>query len=401
MPLYLCRVARTDGTISVERVEAEDADRAKARLQELGYLIFSIRPNLTDWSALFGRGHRFAQRDFLIFSQELSALLKAGIPILRSLDLLIDRASHHGFQQTLRQVRERVKGGASLSDAMGEHPIFFPELCVASIRSGEQTGTVVEMLARYMVFLQRMITITSKVRSAMVYPIFLIAVGIAVIMFLIVYVVPQFTEVYQDAQVEMPLMTLWLLAVVEIVGRTWLWLLAGIAVVLVAARWMASRKETKAWVDRWVLHLPFIGEGVKAQHVIGMTRTLATTLQGGIPLVPALRMVQSSMTNGLLASRVADVADAVTQGSGLAPAMARVRLMPRLSLEMIEVGEAAGALPQMLAEVAEFHETELDRQLQRLIWIEPIILLVMGAMVAFIVISVYLPIFRLAGAIVG
>ncbi len=401
MPVYSCRVARSDGTVSIERIEAEDADRAKARLQELGYLIFSIRPRLTDWASLFRRrSHRFGPQDFLVFNQELSALLKAGVPILKAMDLLIDRAGHDGFQQTIRAVRDRVKGGAALSEAMGQFPQYFPELYVASLRSGEQTGNIVEMVSRYMIFLRRMIAVRGKIRSAMTYPLFLITIGVGVIAFLMLYVVPSFSEVYRDAKVELPLLTRGLLALVGLVRHQLVWLVGGVATVAIAVRLFVTGQRPREWIDRWILYLPVIGESIRMHHVIGLTRTLSTTLSGGIPLVPALQMVQASMTNRLFADRVAQVTDEVTSGSGLAQAMGRANLLPRMSVEMVEIGETAGALPEMLAEIAEFHEGELDRLLQRLMtWIEPVVLIIMGGVVALIVIAMYLPIFYLAGTI--
>jgi len=400
MPVYSCRVGRADGTVSIERIEAESAERATARLQELGYLIFSVRPRLPDWSWLTGRSTRFGVQEFLVFNQELSALVKAGIPILRALDLLIDRAAHPGFRDALTQVRDLVKGGASLSEAMGRFPRYFSELYVASLRSGEQTGHVVDVIARHIAFLRRMHAIRTKVRSAMAYPIFLTTVGLAVITFLMLYVVPSFAEVYRDAKVELPLLTRGFLAFVQVVRHQGLWLLGGIVATAAAIRFAVTTARARTWWHRWLLRLPVIGRTVRLHYLIGMTKTLAMTLQSGIPLVAALRMVQASSTNESFTIGVAQVADAVVGGSGLAKAIERAKLLPRMSVEMIEIGETAGALPEMLNEVSEFHEGELDRLLGRLMtWIEPTILILMGGLVAIIVVAMYLPIFYLAGTI--
>ena len=400
MPIYSCRVARADGTTSIEQIEAESEERARAHLQGLGYLIFSIRPRFPAWLSFSGRGSHFGLQEFLVFNQELAALLKAGVPILRALDLLIDRASHTGFHQTLADVRNRVKGGAALSEAMRAFPQFFPELYVASLRSGEQTGHVVEVLTRHIVFLRRMNAVRTKVRSAIAYPIFLLVVGACVIVFLMLYVVPSFAEVYRDAKVELPWLTRLFLGIVVLIKQYGLLLVVGLAGAAAAARFLLSGPQVRTRLHQWIFYLPVIGESIRVHHIIGMTRTLGATLQGGIPLVPALRMVQGSMTNGLFATGVAGVADEVTAGGGLARAFGRTELLPRMSVEMIEVGETAGALPEMLSEIAEFHEGELDRLLNRLMtWIEPAILLLMGGVVALIVIAMYLPIFYLAGAL--
>lgn len=398
MPIYSCRVARVDGTTSIERIEAESAERARARLQELGYLIFSVRPKFSLAFSASGRHGRFGLQEFLVFNQELAALLKAGVPILRALDLLIDRASHAGFHQTMAEVRDRVRGGAALSEAMGAFPRYFPALYVASLRSGEQTGHVVEVVIRYIAFLRRMSAVQSKVRAAVTYPLFLVLVGACVITFLMVYVVPSFADVYRDAQVELPLLTRWFLGAVDLIRNQFLWLAAGVAVAAAAAYTAFSGQRVRALAQQALLYVPVIGEAIRVHHIVGMIRTLGATLQGGIPLVPALRMVEASMTNPLFAAGVGRVADDVTAGGGLARAFSRVALLPRMSVEMIEIGEAAGALPEMLNEMAEFHEGELDRLLNRLMtWIEPTILLLMGGLVALIVVAMYLPIFYLAG----
>jgi type IV pilus assembly protein PilC len=400
MPVYSCRVGRADGTVSVERIEAESAERATARLRELGYLIFSVRPRLPEWSWLANRAARFGVQDFLVFNQELSALVKAGIPILRTLDLLIDRAVHPGFRDALTQVRDLVKGGASLSEAMSRFPRYFSNLYVAALRSGEQTGHVVEVVARHIAFLRRMHAIAAKVHSAMAYPMFLVAVGLVVIAFLMLYVVPSFAEVYRDARVELPLLTRGFLAAVHVLRHQLFWLLGGVMAAAVAVRFLVAKVRARTWWHRWLLRLPVVGRTVQLHYLIGMTRTLAMTLQSGIPLVSALRMVQASSTNLFLTAGIAQVTDAVVSGSGLAQAMGRAKLLPRMSVEMIEIGETAGALPEMLNEISEFHEGELDRLLGRLMtWIEPTILLVMGGLVALIVVAMYLPIFYLAGTI--
>jgi type IV pilus assembly protein PilC len=400
MPVYTCRVGRADGTVSIERIEAESAERATARLQDLGYLIFSVRPRMAEWSKLAGRSSRFGLQEFIIFNQELSALLKAGIPILRTLDLLIDRSVHPGFRDTLAKVRDLVKGGASLSEAMSRFPAYFSDLYVASLRSGEQTGHVVDVIGRHLSFLRRMSAIKGKVRSAMAYPIFLVSVGMVVITFLMLYVVPSFADVYRDAKVELPLLTRMFLAFVQVVRHQGLWVLGGMVLLALAVRFAVMKVQARSWWHRWLLRLPVIGRTVRLHYLIGMTRTLAMTLQSGIPLVTALRMVQASSTNLVFTTGVAQVTEAVVGGSGLAQAMGRAKLLPRMSVEMIEIGETAGALPDMLNEVSEFHEGELDRLLSRLMtWIEPTILLIMGGLVAIIVIAMYLPIFYLAGTI--
>ncbi len=403
MPTFVCRIGHADGTVLEERVEAEDEADARSRLDRRGMVVFAVRP--AGYLKVLSGGlpnlqRRLPAREFLVFNQELLVLIKAGLPIMRALEILAARSGTGAFQRVLTDVRERVRGGSALADAMASHPRHFSELYVASLRSGERSGNVVEMLSRHQAFMKRMLAVRKKILSALSYPAFLLAVGVGVIVFLLTFVMPTFLDVYREAQSELPAATRVLMAAVDF-AEQWAALLAAATVALaVAARLWRRTERGRRVMDGLLLRTPLVGSVMRTHYTIAVSRTLATILAGGIPLVPALRMVTDSVPNRVVADHLARVIERVKTGTGLAAAFSVDGFMPRMTLEMIEVGETTGALEEMLNQVADFHEEELERVLTRITtWVEPALLLTMGLLVAAVVITMYLPIFNLAGAI--
>ncbi|MCI0528175.1 MAG: type II secretion system F family protein [Nitrospira sp.] len=402
MPLFDCRIAKTDGSIAEERVEAEDEKAVRVQLEEKGYLIFSIRrlQSLSLSSLGWGFRKRIHPREFLVFNQELLALIRAGISIMRILDILIGRASHPAFQAALVGVRDGVRGGLSISEAMAKYPSYFAGLYVSSVRAGERSGNLVEILQRHIVYLKRMLAVRKKVISALSYPIFLLVVGISVIFFLLTYVMPTFMEIFKDSETQLPLATQRLIFVVGFLQNYFLYLLLGMVVIIVFIYQSYQTSWGKQWLDSFILKIPIIGQVMERHYMITLSRTLSTTLSGGISLVPALGMVAEALPNQVWSKKVQEVSGRVQEGVSLAQSLAQSEAFPKMSLEMIDVGENSGSLVEMLGEVADFHEDELDLYLGRVTtWVEPVMLLVMGIIVAMIVISMYLPIFHLAGTV--
>lgn len=400
--MFDCRVARADGSVAEQRIEAEDENAVRTQLEGKGYLVFSIRPlktlSLSSLNLSFKK--RISPREFLVFNQELLSLIRAGIPIMRTLDILIGRASHPAFQVALTGVRDSIRGGSSIAEAMSKYPSYFPELYVSSIRAGERSGNLVEILQRYISYLKKMLAVRKKVISALSYPTFLLMVGIAVIFFLLTYVMPTFMELFEGAEKELPAATRRLIAVVQFLQGYFLFLLAGLIGMVFLIRQSYQTPRGREWLDRLMIKLPVVGPVVQRHYMILVSRTLSTTLAGGIPLVTALGMVSEALPNRVWSMRVQQVNRRVQEGTSLAVSLGQDKLFPKMSLEMIEVGENSGSLVEMLAEVADFHEDEMDLYLNRLTtWVEPVLLLTMGLIVAVIVVSMYLPIFQLAGTI--
>lgn len=402
MPQFRYRAARPDGTMVDELMDADSEGAVRSQLESKGWLLFSLEGTSRSVSFTLPTWHssHLSLREFLIFNQEFMALTKAGLPILKALDLLAARTIHPAFQAALHGVREEIRGGASISDAMGAYQAQFPDLYRASIRSGEHSGHLVEVLQRYIAYLKLMIATKEKVMKAMAYPAFLIIVGVAVVGFLLTYVMPTFAEIYGQNKTNLPGPTRLLLAAVEH-GRDWLpWLAAGLFGLGASLYRWARSAVGKAQLDRLSLHVPIIGDVLLKNQIVRMCRTLSTVLAGGIPLLTALQITSGAVTNRVLAQAIDRATGRVREGVGLAVSLKQEGLFPQMTLEMIEVGETTGSLEAMLNEVAEFHEGEMDLRLSQITtWIEPVMLLVMGVIVGGIVIVMYLPVFQIAGTV--
>ena len=403
MPVFAYRVARSDGSTLDGKIEGEEEHLVRAKLESQGFLIFRLQRQGAAPAGLglglqaFGK---LPLGEFLVFNQELLALVKAGLPVLRVWDLLIERSNHTGFQQSLRTVRQDIRGGASASEALAKHPAHFSELYIATIKAGEQSGNLAEVLQRFIAYLKLMIGLRQKVSKALAYPAFLVVVGIAVIGFLLTYVVPTFVSVYAETSKSLPPATQLLLDVVTGCKTYLMPGFAGLVILGLAGRAYYATSAGRLVADRLLLSLPILGPIFVKHYTVQLTRTLATILAGGTPLVEALSIARGAISNRYVSVGVAGTVAEIREGTTLAAALDRPKVFPKLAVEMLSVGEETGSLPTMLHDVAEFYEGDLDLRLTQLTtWIEPVLLLIMGVLVGAIVIVMYLPVFQMAGAV--
>ena len=409
MAQFRYRAARIDGTVVEDWADGDSEQAVRTQIEGRGWLVLNLDApgsarKATGLSQSGGsrwmRG-RLSLREQLVFNQEFLALLKAGLPMLKLFELLAERAgSHPEFRAALQGVRNEIRGGASISQAMAQYPAHFPELFRASIQSGEQTGNLVDVLQRYLTYLKLVLGVRDKVTKALAYPVFLIVVGLGVVGFLLVYVMPTFSEIYGQNHTSLPAPTQILLTAVDLLKRWFVWLLAGAAVLIVLFyRWMRT-PGGRVRLDRMSLSLPLLGDILLKNQIVRMTRTLSTVLASGMPLLTALQITGGAITNRVIAQAITSATERIKNGTSLAASLKSENILPPVTLEMIEVGETTGSLETMLQDVAEFHEGELDLRLTQLTtWIEPALLLVMGVIVGGIVIVMYLPVFQIAGTV--
>ena len=402
MSVYLYKAARADGTTFEGAIEGVNEQTVRAQLEGQGWFVFRLRARGT-WKGVsslkFPVKRGISRQEFLVFNQELLALVKAGLPILRAWDLLIERTRRPVFLTTLRTIREDIRNGVSLSDALARHPQLFPELYVATIKAGEYSGNLSEVLLRYIAYLKLMIGLKQKITKAMAYPAFLVVTGLGVVGFLLTYVLPTFSTIYGDTK-NLPAPTLALMSAVTILHSHLVLLACVVLGTIVAARlWLRTTAGRELW-DRVALKLPVVGDLLVKHHTIQLTRTLATIFAGGVPLLDALRIIAEGESNRFLAAGLKDSIEQVRGGVRLAAALQHSGVLPHMAVEMIAVGEETGSLDTMLRDIAEFHENELDQRLTQITtWIEPALLLIMGVIVGGIVIVMYLPIFEMAGTV--
>ena len=401
MPTFLCKLGTVDGRILEKEFEARNRELLKDNLESQGFFVFRIKK-------LFFRSFfpsqmflpRMNSRRFLALNQELLVLLRSGLPILQILDVLIERMETGVVLDVFREVRQEIKGGSSLSDAFGRFPKIFPPLYIASFKAGERTGDLVLTLGRFIAYQKRVEALKAKIRSAAFYPLLLTLAVVAVLSFLIFYVIPTFTQIYADAHVQLPLATRLLIgfshgAVASLPLTLPLILAAGLLL-----RVFLRSERGRLLVDRAKLQLPFFG-GLFADYALsGLCRTLGTTLSSGIPMVPALHMSGGTLNNRLLERRLGQVIHRVEEGSSLSAALESSRIFPLIALRMVGIGESSGALAEMLTDVADYYEGEVEKRLDKLTtMIEPLMMLGMGLLVGGVVVAMYLPIFQMAATI--
>ena len=394
MTEFTIKLADDRGRVQEQVHSAATAEELRSRFTQAGYLVYSVKTK----SALGGSSKKKVKLDtFLIFNQQFLTLIRAGLPILSSLELLAKRQKDQNLRGRLEDVASRVKTGESISSAF-EAQGGFPLVYTTTLLAGERSGNLEEVLQRFLDFQRVSLSFRKKLRASLIYPAFLITMVIGMFIFLITFVVPRFAQLYDQLNVKLPTLTLWLLDLGKAAQAYGLYLL----VVLALGGWLLVRwMKTDAGaitVDRVRVSLPIIGS-VWLKYQVGLfSRTLATLLTGGLPLVPSLETAARSIDSRQIARAVYASVESVREGKGLARSLELTKVFPDLSVEMIEVGESTGALPQMLNSVAEFFEEDVQTRLGAIMsLIEPIILIVMGVVVVVILIALYLPILSLGG----
>jgi type IV pilus assembly protein PilC len=342
------------------------------------------------------RNRAFAGSDFLVFNQQFNTLVKAGLPILKGLDLLAERAASPRLRPALSDVRDRVRNGALLSEAFEQQGLF-PKVYTTSILAGEKSGNLSGVLDYYIAYQQVTTGVRKKLIATLIYPMILVSFATIVLAYIITYVIPQFTKLYRELSIELPYPTQLLIAFTEGFRSYVLLVLLALAGIAIAAYFWSRSEAGGVALDRIKLKVPVIGDTWIKFQLAQFTRTLSTLQIGGTPLVAALDTAADAISSKLVRRSIREAAQKVREGQSLHAAFSSSGLIPELALEMIEVGEASGALSQMLNSVAEFYEQEVNLKLSMLVAVvEPAILLFMGVVVAFILISLYLPIFSVS-----
>jgi len=395
MAEFVCKVADASGRVSSQVEVAQNVGEARQKLSDRGLYVYSVRARIGLVGRSLGqrRDRAVKSGDFLIFNQQFNTLIKAGLPILKALDLLAERAASPRLRPALVDVRNRVREGASLSEAL-EQQGGFPRVYVTAVLAGEKSGNLTGVLDYYIAYQRVSTGIKKKLIATLVYPIILISVASLIVTYLVTYVVPQFAKLYSDMQIQLPAVTR-LLVTLTVTYRTYVAGAAALFFVTVISVVIWSRSEGGGLVmDRLKLKIPVVGDTWIKFQVAQFCRTLSTLLAGGTPLVGALSTSADSVRSRLISGGIKQASEQVRDGQSLHKALASTGLMPGMGLEMIEVGEASGALSPMLGSIAEFYEEETNLRLATLIAVvEPAILVFMAIVIAFILISLYLPIF--------
>ncbi len=402
MPIYVFKVGTPDGQISEREVRAFDAGAAREELLRQGMHIFQQRSAKLSWGSLLPRDRSIATDKFLMFNQQLLALVKAGLPIVQSFEIMLERQKDLRFKEILSDIRDKITSGVALSDAFESFGPLFPPIYSTSIRAGEKSGDLAGVIARFIKYQKILVALRKKVVGALVYPAVLLALMSGMIFVMLTYVIPKFAEFYQGFDAELPAPTAFTIALSHFV-RDNIVIAVSAAIGLVALAKMFARSASGSLVlDRLKLQVPFVGGIIADFAIMQFTQSIGTLLAGGTPMVPAIEIAANAVSNRHVGIRIGAIAQKVREGEPVWRSLEDTGVMSDLAIEMIKVGESTGAIVEMLANTSEFYDEVIEAKLSRMVaLIEPVILVVLGAVIAGLLYAFYLPILQLSSRVQG
>jgi type IV pilus assembly protein PilC len=400
MPEFILRVGTPEGDVVERPVVAATLRAAQDEARRQGLHVFGARRGsykLRDLIPRFGRA--VSTEQFLLFNQELLALVRAGLPIVQSFDIMLERQKNQRFREILSEIREKLTSGVALSDAFAAYGSLFPPIYSTSLRAGERSGDLEGVIKRFLRYQKLIVNLRKRVTSAMVYPLILILLSGGMIFIMMTYVVPKFATFFEGFGQELPWFTQLLIDVATLMRKNVLLVVGLIAAgAFLLNRWVGSDRGRLVW-DRIKLRIPLVGGVMHRFAIMQFTQSLGTLLAGGTPMVPAIEIASQSVTNALVSSKISGIVQNVREGEPLWRSLDNTGAVSDLAIEMIKVGESTGALTEMLANVSEFYDEEIESRLTRLVAaIEPLILVFMGGVIAVLLYAFYLPLFRLSQA---
>jgi type IV pilus assembly protein PilC len=399
---FRCRLGTPGGDVIEGVYVAESEARLRRDFEDKGLYVLAVQ---RAGRAAFGsfrlpKRSRISAREFLVFNQELATLLKAGMPLVQSLDILRQRVANPLLKSVLDDIYDRVRAGSSLSEAFEAHGTLFPGIYTASLLAGEKSGSLEAVIRRYVAYVKVVSGVRRKTISALVYPAILLLLSCVVVAIIVLRVVPEFGAFYNQFGKQLPLSTRMIVAVSEFAGAYFLLMVIGV-VAVVSAFWSWLRAGTnRRRFDRWTLKIPMLGSIAQKFATSQAARTLATLLGGGIPLVNAIDVASRSIGNQFMAHELQVAAQQVREGRSLSTAMNDSGAFPDVAIKMVEVGESTGALQEMLNSLSDFYDEEIETNLARFVTlVEPALLVIMGLVIAGLLLALYMPLFNLTSAV--
>lgn len=400
MAEYVCRLGTPAGEIITKVVEAARESDARERLESDGFKVFAISSSDEGLSSVLSIGGsrrgRIKQADFLLFNQQFSALLRAGIPVLQAIELLKTRSASENLRTMLVDVEEKIKNGIPLSEAL-ESQGTFPKIYTASILAGEQSGALDSVLERFVTYLKRSVALSRKLRGALAYPAFLLITATLMVAFLTFYIVPRMSDLFKglSANRQLPSLTLFVLAISNGVTSNAWWLIPLLVIVILALVLWLRTQSGKLMLHKFLLKMPVVGKLIRNMTTAQLARSLSTLLSGGITVPESWEIASQSINNLELRRRSQGVLPMIREGRGFTESLEKANWVPELALDMIGIGEKSGSLREMLDEVATFYDAEAEVRLEQLTTLlEPAILVVMAGVVVVILLAIYLPIIQ-------
>ena len=403
MAEFVCRVGTPTGEVVTRMIEANAERDLRSKLEREGFRVFSISSsNSVSVRRAFGgesRAHKIKTEAFLLFNQQLSALLRAGLPILQAIGILRKRVPDDHLRLLLEDVEAKIRSGLALSQAFAAQGDSFPRIYIASILAGERSGSLDEVLARYVSYQKTISAARRKIKKSLAYPAVLVSASIILVMVLSTFVIPQFMKLYEGVGAQqLPAVTLAVVSIAEFMRSNLLWIIPTIVGAIVFLLVWRRTPNGRLTIDRWILKTPVAGETVRQLTLAQFTRSLATLLAGGITLPESVEIAGESITNRGLRLSSQNVLVNIREGRSFTESLEASGWISELAIDMIGVGERSGALREMLDEVANFYDSEIDVRLTTITtFIEPVILAFMGSLVMTILLAMYLPLFNMIG----
>ena len=402
---FICRIGTPDGRVLEEIFSASDETALRSDLGKRGYHLFEVKrqglaPKMGVPTLLRGgRRGRIPVQEFLVFNQELAALLRAGLPLLQAIDLMLERMHPGTFRSVLTEVRDKVKSGTDLSEAFAEYGDLFPRLYPSSLKAGEKSGELEAVIRRFVRYMKLVLDARRRVFSALTYPVVLVVLSMVMIAVMTIYVVPRFMGFFTELDAELPMITQIVLGISTFMSQNWVLMLIGLIVAFFALRSWGRTEPGRLAIDRMKLRIPFLGSVLHRFALAEFCRSLATLLSGGIPLVPSFEIGIASVGNAYVRSKIAPTIQMVREGKPFYAALETSEIFTDMSIDMVKVGEATGSLDEMLNSVSDFLDEQIETRMQRLLsLIEPIMLVFMGLIIAILLISIYLPMYSMLGS---
>lgn len=397
MPYYYCRLAAEDGRVLTQSILASSQEECRKHFEDKGYCILSIK---LDWKKIripaFPFEKRIKDKDFIMFNQELVAMIKAGYPILKCIEVILSRIKNIELKELLIKVEKEIRGGKSLSEAFAPYERQFSKVYVASLMAGEKSGNLDGTISRYIHYARIIAQTKSRIKNALTYPTLLLLFSLFLLAILLNFILPRFSGFYTGFEAELPGITRALMAFSNAVRANFLYIIAVGFVLLIAFFQMRKYEKTQVFLDRIKLKMPFGGPIWLESGIALVCRTLSLLLEAGITLLHAIGVANKAVPNMFLIKRMENLPEYIQQGESLSESLSRTGFFPELSLDMIRIGETSANLEGMLGDVAEFYDEKVQRKIDNLVsLIEPAVIIFMGLIIAGMLLSVYLPIFNI------
>jgi type IV pilus assembly protein PilC len=406
MTQFACTVRDAKGQQVSKSIEADNLAQARAKLREQGLFPISIEEKqgsddiLKPLNDFLMRFQKVKLKEMVIFTRQFATMINSGVALLRALNIMVDQASSDVFKRVLGEIRDGVEEGRSLSESMADHPKVFSKLYVSMVSAGEIGGVLDEVLDRLAFFLENNARLIGQLKSAMTYPVVVGVIASAIFVFLLYFVIPIFKEMFDSMGVDLPMFTLMLINMSNVVKDTWYLVLGGTVGSVYGLIAFIKTPFGRSWFDNIMLKAPIFGTIIRKVAVARFTRTLGTLLRSGVPLMTALEITEDTAGNVHIAAGIAKVREAVSEGEGMTKPLEQTNLFPPMVTQMISIGEESGNIDAMLSKVADFYDEEVEQAVKALTsLLEPIMMVGIGGMVGSIIIGMYLPMFSVISAI--